>query len=607
MVTSQNSYAAVVQKMREYFQSLEPTTLDGKSLVDITVTALNKSDCPLHAVRDFIHASEDLLDDPVIVKACQYIKSLLKFNTNLNFQIGICREEHLLHLKQMLVQNPVEYLESQIPLDEFDRSEVELRESIRNGVFDSLQSNTLQSIKNRLEIQPIETVMTERGYQSIVSQISEKLGSTVAQTESGKELIEFTQRALYESSTPMIKIREFVSGAQSLMKEDTKLADVIKFCKKITDTDSLNFLVNLCKEEHFENLTKAGHPNPEKTIEEIKEYFNLPDGEIKKQIEAGVYDMLDSKLLNDIKRSLSIEIKEPEIQGSVLKLGGRLNESISCYHPVGFSFPTKEGKTKFLMEGQIFDYDVDNEMMLQDADYEPSDKIRTLGESMRSLNYDETTNSYILEFLNLRYEYNIDNDEILEVYEDGTSHVIDDTQLEQQLIEFVNNNNPNMVKPYIAEIDAFRRMVRNSSKLIKFDTVTVIKNRQNNRSVIVDSEPTTPRYVNGGNLSVFDSFSEMALQITNDLDVTGNFGTVQSIQKLYDVDIYQEMQEKQTFQTAKMELEQELKNLNSELIKLKSMLEIIEKDSPAYDEIFKQYQDTDNRMKLLIEELKVYM
>lgn len=604
ILESPNSYNSVVKKLSEYLNAIQPETFEGSALLDRTISELESTDTPLFAIREFLRsANEDGINDAAISKAVKYIKSVLKYNSNMNFQLGICKEEHLTYLKQMMVMNPSTALEAQIPAEEFNRIEIELRQMVRDGVFDSLQSETLQSIKNNLGIQPLEVVMTENGYNTIITKLSEIFANATADTEQGQELIDYTQRALFESKTPMFELREFLSGAQNIAKQDTKLLDVIKFCKKTTDTDSLNFLINLCKEEHFAAMTKAGHPNPEETIEKIKDQFNLPDNEIKKQIEAGVFDGLQSKLLGDIKNSLSIEVREAPKPADVLKIGGRLNESIDCIKPVGFAFPTKEGKTKFLLESKIYDYDTETQQLIPDDGYVPSEKIQTLQEAMQHLTFDSEQNAYVLNLgLLNNYIYFLDGEKLQQfIEEDGEFETIEPQELEEN-IKLLAQTNPHLIEQYKNEINAFRRMVANRSRLIQYDNITMIKNLHNGNTVLVEVGEVSR--IIGSEISVYDNFKKLVTDLNSKLNPDNHFSVTQSIQQLYDLELIEEGIESENIRSLREELETSLKSVSSELTKIKTMLDIVDKDSPVYDDLTRQYNELESKSNDIIAELK---
>ena len=604
ILESPNSYNSVVKKLSEYLNAIQPETFEGSALLDRTISELESTDTPLFAIREFLRsANEDGINDAAISKAVKYIKSVLKYNSNMNFQLGICKEEHLTYLKQMMVMNPSAALEAQIPAEEFNRTEIELRQMVRDGIFDSLQSETLQSIKNDLGIQPLEVVMTENGYNTIITKLSEIFANATADTDQGQELIDYTQRALFESKTPMFELREFLSGAQKIAKQDTKLLDVIKFCKKTTDTDSLNFLINLCKEEHFAAMTKAGHPNPEETIEKIKDQFNLPDNEIKKQIEAGVFDGLQSKLLGDIKNSLSIEVREAPKPADVLKIGGRLNESIECIKPVGFAFPTKEGKTKFLLESKIYDYDTETQQLIPDDGYVPSEKIQTLQEALEHLTFDSEQNAYVLNLgLLNNYIYFLDGEKLQQfIEEDGEFETIEPQELEEN-IKLLAQTNLHLIEQYKNEINAFRRMVANRSRLIQYDNITMIKNLHNGNTVLVEVGEV-PRII-GSEISVYDNFKKLVTDLNSKLNPDNHFSVTQSIQQLYDLELIEEGIESENIRSLREELETSLKSVSSELTKIKTMLDIVDKDSPVYDDLTRQYNELESKSNDIIAELK---
>ena len=137
--------------------------------------------------------------------------------------------------------------------------------------------------------------MANQDYKSVIEQIKQKFQEAQADTLQGSEMIDEIYQKLNESKTPMLEIREFITGAEKVAADDASLKDIIDFCKKKATTGDLNYIINLCKEEHFVNLKRAGHPSPEDTIKDIEKEFGQPAGIIEQGIKNGIFDKLNSK------------------------------------------------------------------------------------------------------------------------------------------------------------------------------------------------------------------------------------------------------------------------------------------------------------------------
>ena len=157
-----------------------------------------------------------------------------------------------------------------------------------------------------------QDLLGKSSYPGIVEAITEKIRNAQAETLSGSSLLTDMYAALNESQTPIMDLKPFITGGEKIASDDATIADVIDFCKKSITTGDLNFVINLCKEEHFKNMSRMNHPSPKDTVKDIQDVFDEPVSFIEQGIKSGLFDGLQSKLLNSIKNDLGIKVTDQE-------------------------------------------------------------------------------------------------------------------------------------------------------------------------------------------------------------------------------------------------------------------------------------------------------
>ena len=185
----------------------------------------------------------------------------------------------------------------------------------------------------------------EKSYSAVVDEIFQKIQKAEASTLLGSELLKEVYANLNESITPLLTLKPFITGAEKIAGDDVKLSELIGFLKKsITGNADLNFLINLCKEEHYAELGRMSHPSPKSTIKDIEDHFNDPGTVIEEGIRAGVFDNLKSKLLNKIKSDLQVAKPQVKLNESEVLFSGNLVK----YSPIGLRYEDIE-KNRLVM------------------------------------------------------------------------------------------------------------------------------------------------------------------------------------------------------------------------------------------------------------------
>ena len=333
-------------------------------------------------------------------------------------------------------------------------------------------------------------VLGPKSYPAVVEAIVNCIRDAQANTLAGSELLKKTYQKLNESATPMMEVKTFITGAEEVAADDAELATVLDFCKKAVTTVDLNCLINVCKEEHLLNLKKAGHPNPEKTIEELDNEFNQPDSVIEQGIKNGIFDKLNSKLLNDIKAGLGIDVNK--------ELKFKLNESANTYQenfggvckytPIGITAETLDNRVVLLTESDILSYDETKKEYTKLNETETLDLIgsdyKRLMEAISTCSYNPETKIFSL---SESWDFDLElKDGVCKVGRDGKMNQINSKVLSNLLFESVQLYESGKIlldenvrfdkKKYLRDADNIILLMENAKNIVEFDDLKVIRN-----------------------------------------------------------------------------------------------------------------------------------
>lgn len=334
-------------------------------------------------------------------------------------------------------------------------------------------------------------------YSGIVKQIADKLTSAKTQTLIGSDFLEEMYKTLNESSTPILSLKKFITGAEEVAKQDATVKDVIDFCKKsiIDGNIDLNFVINLCKEEHILNLRKNGHPAPEKTIEAMEHDLAQPGSIIEDLIRNGIFDGLESKLLHVIKNDLGAEINVGD--DSLNENQVLYYQNLMRYNPIGI-FIEKDSKLHLLTEGALFA--IDNKTkefsLVSGADVTLNEGEQRLYNSVNNLAYNPETKEFSL---NESWDFDLklnQNGEVMikpEAASEYTPMLKDDVQklLLESIQLYSENPSTNLnfknKQAYLHDADNFIMLMENFDKLVNVDTLEVIRNlNESDKFVMLD-------------------------------------------------------------------------------------------------------------------------
>lgn len=491
-------------------------------------------------------------------------------------------------------------------------------------------------------------LLGKNSYPAIVEKIFEKIKEAETDTIAGNQLVKELYSKLNESATPMLEVRQFITNAEKVSNDDASLKDVVDFCKKSATKGDLNYIINICKEEHFMNMTRSGHPNPEETIKSIKEKFDEPGSIIEQGIRNGIFDCLSSNLLNNVKVSLGIteENIDKTIDASKDERGNsseNLNESIVpddnsntypsnkddkqkldlqnldeayqylmngfCkYTPIGIITEDKQNnRMVILTESDTLSFDKSKQEFSKITDYTPDNTTKRLFEALNEVSYDPEK-----EYFTLNENWDFD----LRLTNEGKCFIspknvvrlkeIDSNNLQKLLLESINayNLTSESKKSFIRDADNIICLMENCDVIYKLDKLRVLRNLNENSYVMFDlhdvKSTNTPNIlsVNGLKSEFHKSFGSLCESVNNTIKF--------DCKKLFESELIAETHQLNERQSKVTSLMEEQKILNEQITKVTNLKKLAEDNSPAMDKLNEQENMLRNKLDNNIKDLNFY-
>lgn len=594
-------YRFAVSELTAFIENYGPTdTIQGTNLVNGVANILNKTKTPLLVIRDFIVEGlkvSKTYHDERLEKFISEIQTMTNA-TGLNYLINLCREEEIRN-KEITAHNVPNELYTVI-----DDEDSLIKQDIIDGIYDHYNSKLLIEIKKSFGINPVDdkvetaslkNFLGEKSYISIKDSIIERLRNAEVGTIAGNDMISKLYKKLNESITPMLDVKEFVTNAQEVAKDDAKLLDVLEFCKKQATTGDLNYIINLCKEEHFANLLRSGHPEPEKTIEEIKKHFNSPSSIVEQAIQKGIFDRLNSKLLNEIKTGLNIQVED---RGEQIK---KLDESYQYanggyarYCPIGVLFEdTNNNRIIALCENDALSFDKEKQeySKLSESINLPHDYKRMMT-AIHSLRYNPESEKFSLnENWDFIAEINNDGKCFVGLNENSMKEIVP-SDMKKLLLESVQEyrkKNGSNCDEFVRDADNFIMLLENYDNIVKFDNLSVVRSLNEGNYVMFDMHDVratnVPKIlsINGTKEKTFESFIALCESVK---DIVGKDCLVQM---LFESEIKAEHEQLNERREKISSLMENQKSLNEQIQKVKNLKSLAENGSPAMDKLNEQH------------------
>lgn len=465
--------------------------------------------------------------------------------------------------------------------------------------------------------------MTKTTYSEILEIIRQELinalfnvGDTVT-----KNILDDLLTSLNESTTPLMEIKKFTTNAE-FIQDDTTLQDLVKFIRKHTKTGNLNYLINMAKEEHIEKLRQMNIPSPEKTLSELQEYLNVQtDNEIIKLLKQGMYDSIQSDIVDDLKSIYLEDFKSSKNritkdQQAVMTDGYLFeNGDVSIYSPIGLKVEdVKNDKTYILTENDIIEYD----RLTESYSALGRDDIHIIGNpeyyskimgAINQLQYDVDSDCFTP---NMIWDFNvlIDNLGKISVWkEENNKHFITSDELrglfKESLLNYKQQNKGDY-KYYVNDADNMMLLVENHNKLVKFDTLKVIRNlNESNNYAIIKSNLESPEIISlhtHKDLKTnqkFNSYKKLNESLSNDILIHHN-----SLDKLFESKYKNEIEFEIVNQNAINKLLEEQSEINKDIETNKNLLAMAEVDSPAFNKLNESLEILNRKLNQNLSDLK---
>jgi len=418
-------------------------------------------------------------------------------------------------------------------------------------------------------------------YSAIVKEIVEKIQKAEADTLVGSELLKEVYSKLNESITPLLTLKPFITGAEKIAGDDVKLVDLVNFLKKkITGNADLNFLINLVKEEHFAEMSRLNHPSPQSTIKDIEDQFSKPGSVIEEGIKAGLFDGLQSKLLNKIKSDLNVKKDITKLNES----NAMFNENLVKYSPIGIKLEDVDNnRLLMLTESGIFVFDRATKIFSNlNENVNVPQEHKHLMHAINECAYSPENNTFSLNE-NWDFELLLNPDGNISVNGKNIPKEKVKTLLLESVKIYMNDptrvTNFNKLK-YLHDADNFIKLMENASHLIRLDNLQVIKNLNENSYVILQSQNNKPEILlssSGISNKLFESYMEMVVDINTTLS--------SNITKMFESQIIDENTKISERNQKIVNLNEEQKDLNIAIDKVRKLKIIAEENSPAMEKL----------------------
>lgn len=358
----------------------------------------------------------------------------------------------------------------------------------------------------------------ENSYVAIFENIKQKIDDTTPETGASIDFIDNAKSILSNSHSPLLELTAFCTNDEKVNRNDTTIADVIDYMKKETARGDMNFLINLGKEEHFINKARNGayDVKGDNIINELKHLFSEPSSVIEAAFRKGLFDSMESDILADMKlndfKNESDSKRRNKVNTEYATTGWtQLNESVNwgtnqglhAYNPIGVGI---EDDTT----GNVC-------VLMQEYVLRAVDGVGITAASHEIYNQALTPfNRQLLNAINT-VPYNVENDtfnlggdwdfemqlktdaagqqviEMRDLINPNNTAQIPGEELQQFLFESVeslvkqqpNEDQAKLLQHSLYEsADNFMLLVNNYDKLIKLEDYVVVKNPENNVSVL---------------------------------------------------------------------------------------------------------------------------
>ena len=460
----------------------------------------------------------------------------------------------------------------------------------------------------------------EHCYNNTLLSIMEKIKESEAQTLEGKQILSSVYDVINESTnnTPFLSIKPFLTGAEKVASADATLKDVVDFIKKNTNLGDLNFLINLCKEEHYANLNKSGIPAPEETIKSIKEEFKKNGDALIDSIKKGIFDDLKSETLPLLKEKLGMSQKtkkdlatgEADLSEGISPMSYNYGaDRVLTYNPVGINLYDEDSDTNTIATMGIFiRVNEGGKMTVVQPDTEYDSETMALINAINNVQYDPETSSFYLSHPTFDFEIKMDRDGelyIRKLDEEFSPMNADDLEgfIIESFDEFRNTNPDFDVQTANRLADAFITIAMNSDLLIELDNIIVVENVESRKYALIDVNvlPNYPDilYENTGLTATsnreFTTYAEMKAFLSQQIGIDFVYAN-----KL----VEEEAKMVAEHQNRVMQQQAQMTELNKEFDKVQNLKRVAEQGSQYMNQVIEAENTINDKIKELIQKQK---
>jgi hypothetical protein len=448
-------------------------------------------------------------------------------------------------------------------------------------------------------------------YVETINEIRNTILSAKPITAQGNKFLDDMYKGLNEAETPLLSLKRFISGGEALALQDTTVKQVLDFTKKaVTSNIDLNFLINLCKEEHILNLKKSGHPAPQETLKKIEDLFGKSSSVIEQGVRNGLFDDLKSELYMKISaglkdpKSLVKNVQEKTRKEAVAAAAGvKLNESRKAvigdgfvrYCPIGFIVSKSiDGKSVALMENHVFTISKGDGVTAPSvfSPYtEPVDlttKENRLAAALNKQPYNPRTGTF---GLNEAWDFDmlLTSKGDVKLYKkdptgNATMRTVDKSHVKQLLFEsmdyYKETGKITDVTPFLVDTDNFVALMENAHKLILFDNLHVYRSLNESITdfaIVPVNQDATLKMFHKGQIKLYENYSLLKEAIDG---VVG-----QPIIKLFENEIYKEQQASINKLYTKQLNQEKIKSLNEAIARVDKLMVVADEGSAARNEL----------------------
>lgn len=546
---------------------------------------------------------------------------------NLNCLMNIAAEEH-----QLKTGAYPEWL-----LSELAQTEANIKNSIIAGHFDGLDSELYRRILSDFQQAGAVTIDdTKNSYDTNVANIKNYLLDVQMNelTHTGKQLFESFIPQLFESATPLMDLKAFKTNAQKVAPNDTKLMDVFKFVKKeIGDNPSLNVLINLAKEEHFQNTNRVSTKQEvDDVVKSLGDIWQGGTSEIEQAMKAGLFKNLKSNLAMELSLDIASGLKDTD--NSVIevksidkkeKFVDTLYESIRnlvVTNPIGILFEAEGFENKLIAtNGKVIQVINENDQLSYQSINQqviiPEDKYKLISAlEMLDVNEEKTIIKPTKEW-GFNVMINSDGQVILfdTINEQEVNTEIDKVDLQQffqdTLDMFTSSLSTEEIVSYQMDADNFIMVALNFDHLTLLNDVVKIQSLNENAFVLIPEKHVIDQKITGDKMQIITSSSDnnsvefpSYRELVNNINKKIGIKTEDEVNLLFEYQLIGEQQEVFTKQQQINQLKEEQSELNKQIDNKNKLLQIAEENSPAYIKITNESEELHQKLNENINNLE---